>query len=70
MKPIILEKDANGNLKLTAEEIKRMVEDAYDAGYEDGKKSVTIINPIPLTTPSCPWQPTWVATDKSLPSYL
>ena len=79
MKPIVLEKDANGNIKLTVEEIKRMVEDAYDAGYKDGKNSVTVINPIPSTTPSYPWQPTWpepkvgdhiTITCKSLPSYL
>lgn len=79
MKPIVLEKDANGNLKLTAEEIKRMVEDAYEAGYKDGKKSVTVINPIPSGTQSYPLQPTWIEpkvgdnitiTCKSLPSYF
>lgn len=50
MKPIILITDENGTLKITAEEVQKMVEDAYQAGYADGRASV----PQPITVPSYP----------------
>ena len=48
MKPIIIEKNSDGKINITAEEISKMVEDAYNQGYADGKSTYTpvIINPI------------------------
>lgn len=57
MKPIILITDGNGSLKITAEEVQKMVEEAYQAGYADGRASV----PQPITVPSYPLTyPTWL----------
>lgn len=57
MKPIVLIATAEGSLKITAEEIQKMVEEAYQAGYADGRTSV----PQPITVPSYPLTyPTWL----------
>lgn len=42
MKPIILKVDAEGKILISAEEIQTMVEDAYNAGYADGKGANTL----------------------------
>lgn len=58
MKPIILKSDKDGNIIVTPEEIEKMVNDAYNAGYADGRASV----PTTVTTPSYPSLPTWYTT--------
>ena len=42
MKPVILKADQSGKILITAEEIEKIVSDAYDQGYQDGKGAVTI----------------------------
>ncbi len=49
MKPVILKADQDGRVLITAEEIEKIISDAYDQGYQDGKGSVTI-NYEPQTT--------------------
>ena len=63
MKPIILEKDKDGNVHITVDEIKKMVEDAYESGYEDGRKSVPITVPTPYPYTPTPYTPTWIDRD-------
>ncbi len=40
MRPIILKADQDGKLLITVDEIRKMVEDAYNEGVADGKASV------------------------------
>lgn len=47
MKPIILKADQDGKLLITVDEIRTMVEDAYNEGVADGKDSAQ--NRPPLT---------------------
>lgn len=42
MKPVILKADQDGRILITAEEIEKIISDAYDQGYQDGKGSVTV----------------------------
>lgn len=80
MKPIILEKDKDGNLQITVDEIKKMVQDAYESGYEDGSKPVPITVPTPYPYPypytPTPYTPNWIDRDhivitcESLPLHL
>lgn len=58
MQPIVLEKDKDGNVRVTVDEIKKMVEDSYESGYEDGRKSVPITVPTPY-----PYTPNWIDRD-------
>ena len=62
MKPIILKAGQDGKIMITAEEIEKMVSDAYNEGYCDGKANggITITQPSPWT-PS-PYIPTWYTT--------
>ena len=50
MKPIILIADQDNQIKITPDEIEKIVDDAYQAGYEDGKKMGSITCPsYPIT---------------------
>lgn len=59
MKPIILKADQDGRILMNADEIAKMVQDAYDEGYKDGHASapITVTPSFPdvITTPS--WKP-------------
>ena len=76
MKPVVIEKDKDGNVRITVDEIKRIVDEAYAEGYEDGKKAVTPSLPSPWMPNTTPWTQTWIDRDhititcESLPSYL
>ena len=48
MKPIIIVKDKDGKIEITEAEIKKLISDAYDEGYRDGRQSQSWIS----TTPS------------------
>jgi len=50
MKPVILKADQSGKILITAEEIEKIVSDAYDQGYQDGKGSVVTVTCDPQTT--------------------
>lgn len=39
MKPIVLKTDEKGDLIINAEEIEKMVREAYNEGYADGRNS-------------------------------
>lgn len=49
MKPVVLIKETNkdGKIELTEEELKQLITDAYEQGYEDGKKQ----NQVPIYIP-------------------
>ena len=58
MKPIILKVDADGKILISAEEIQKMVEEAYQQGREDEKKNACITySPPPTVVP-----PNWYET--------
>ena len=63
MKPIILKADQDGKILITAEDVEKMVSDAYNEGYSDGKQAapITINNPR-VDNPYSPWMPTWYST--------
>lgn len=55
MKPIIIKVDSMGNIKITENELKNIVDEAYNQGYQDGQKQ-------PFLTQ--PWQyPNYYKTD-------
>ena len=62
MKPIILVKDKDGKIEITEAEIKKLISDAYDEGYRDGRQSQSWIS----TTPSVIWNndPNKITLDK------
>lgn len=62
MKPIILVKDKDGKIDIAETEIKKLISDAYDEGYRDGRQSQSWIS----TTPSVIWNndPNKVTLDK------
>lgn len=47
---VVIEKNENGKVELTKEELQKMLDDAYYQGYSDGKGSNDTI-----TYPSYPW---------------
>lgn len=61
MKPIILKEDKDGNIKIVPEEIQKMIDDAYQAGFEDGRRSVPITIQPTLIEPW--WRSPWHSTD-------
>ena len=69
MKYKILQLDANGRISFTKEELEDLLEEVYNNGYDDGRKTCNYypyqISPSwkPGDTPS--WKPgdVWVSTD-------
>ena len=56
MKPLLIKTDKDGNLKITIDDLQKMIDCAYDSGFEDGKKSApTITSPTwtqPISVPT------------------
>ena len=54
MKPIIVYKDQDDNVKITSEEFQRLMDDAYNRGYVDG---INVNTAVPLIKPwwTQPW---------------
>lgn len=54
---VVIETNKAGKVELTKEELQKMLDDAYNQGYEDGNKSVTVTSPYyPITLPTnIPW---------------
>lgn len=50
MKPIIIKTDKDDNIKITEEELAKIVDDAYNAGFKDGSR---VISPT-ITSPTWP----------------
>ena len=42
MKPIIIKVDSMGNIKITEDELKNIVDEAYNQGYQDGQRQPLI----------------------------
>lgn len=61
VKVIIIEKNKNGKIELTKEELQKMLDEVYTQGCSDGKRSM-----IPTTYPSCPWTVTCDSTTMPL----
>ena len=38
MRPTLIKVDKEGNLKITLEELQKMIDESYNSGYEDGKR--------------------------------
>lgn len=55
MKPIVLKADQDGKILISAEEIEKLVSDAYDEGYRDGKAAAPITVSPGISTPQYPW---------------
>ena len=54
MKPIVLGLQVDGTVKVTVEEVQKMLEDAYQQGYADGKASAQAAQWPYINTPT--WQ--------------
>ena len=54
---VVIEKNKDGKIELTKEELQKMLDDAYTQGYADGKGRYETI-----TYPSYPW---WYTTTSS-----
>ena len=54
MKPIIVYKDSNGDVKMTSDEFQRLIDDAYNRGYADG---MNVNTAVPLVKPW--WEQPW-----------
>ena len=54
MKPIIIKVDSEGKIKITEEELKKIIDDAYNQGYQDYQKNVYITTTHP-TQPMNPY---------------
>ena len=58
MKPIVIESDENGIAKITVKSLQVLLEDAYNTGFEDGKKDATPMWYQPHSIPTV-GQPNW-----------
>jgi hypothetical protein len=54
---VVIEKNKDGKIELTKEELQKMLDDAYTQGYADGKVRYDTI-----TYPSYPWYTTTTTT--------
>lgn len=41
MKPLLIKTDKDGNLKIDIDELQKMLDASYNAGYHDGQKDAT-----------------------------
>lgn len=49
MKPIIIKVDSMGEIKITEDELKKIVDESYNQGYQDGQKQAFLTQPtIPI----------------------
>lgn len=63
MKPIVITKDANGNVQITEDEFRRIIDETYNTGYESGYnegKAHQVMWPKPYERPW--WEYPWVTT--------
>lgn len=56
---VIIEKNKDGKIELTKEDLQKMLDDAYNQGYFDGKGRYETI-----TYPSYPWYSSSTSTNK------
>ena len=57
MRPIIVVKDADGKITFTEDELVKLLEEAYQNGYDVGCKEGRVS--VPITVPSCPTYPSY-----------
>ena len=48
MKPIIIKVDSEGKIKITEAELKKIIDDAYNQGYQDWQKNVYVTPTQPM----------------------
>lgn len=60
---VVIEKNKDGKIELTKAELQKMLDDAYNQGYSDGKGRYDTI-----TYPSYPWYYTTTNTNKVIGS--
>ena len=66
MKYKILQLDANGRISFTKEELEKLLDEVYDNGYEDGRKTCQYPYWTYKTTPN--WDTTPLTTGTPLPN--
>ena len=75
MKPIVVKVDKDSKVDLTIEEFEKLISDAYDLGYADGKKDNTSIVYVPTQQPNTIkypdigrpwWDPQWIGCNQSV----
>lgn len=52
MKPVVIESDEKGIAKITVKYIQELLDEAYNAGYADGKKEATPLWYQPHSVPT------------------
>lgn len=57
---VVVEKNKDGKIELTKEEVQKMLDDAYNQGYEDGRKTK-------YETFTYPSLPTWYTYSNTTP---
>lgn len=63
MKPIIIKVDSTGGIKITEDELKNIVDESYNQGYQDGQKQSFLTQPtVPITINPCQ-SPNYYRTD-------
>lgn len=71
MRPIIVVKDADGKITFEEDELVKLLEQAYqngyDVGYKEGRASVPITVP---SYPTYPSYPTWITNTDKTPTPL
>lgn len=68
MKPVILFSDEHGFVKIKQNELLKLMDDVYNAGYEDGKKSSITLTPTwtsPWTAPPAKYEKYEVTCDET-----
>ena len=61
MKPIVLKENNDGSIVITSDEIQKIIEDAYQAGFDDGRRSVPVTVTPTIIEPW--WRQPWSTTD-------
>lgn len=73
MKPIVVRVDKDSKVDLTIEEFQKLISDAYDLGYADGKKDSTSVIYVPTQSPTIKypdtgrpwWEPQWTCNQSA-----
>ena len=52
MKTLLIKTDKDGNVKITMEELQKMLDESYNAGYHDGQRDYATIWYQPVSVPT------------------
>ena len=71
MKVVVVTVDEDGNVKITRDELDKMLNKAYESGFENGKNSVKDATNMPSITPLTPGTPApWMPNSPYYPTCL